>query len=102
MDAVEYLKARERYWKSGNIGMTTRMEKENPERAVYGIEVWAELHPVKTMLSDFLEKYPEAPLDPDGTPNFCPVDLGYVEEREMDVCDSRCAECWNRPLEEEK
>jgi hypothetical protein len=105
MDAVEYLKARERYWKNGNTGMTMRLEKADPEKAVCEIEKWAEKYPVKTMLMDFEEKHPNAPMDRcKGIPNVCPKHLGYTnaEECEIDKVVGGCVGCWNRPLEEEK
>lgn len=60
---------------------------------------WDKAHPVKTFLSDFLEKYPNAPLNDDGTPAMvCPYQVGYTKD-----CDcgymTNCPACWNRPLE---
>lgn len=52
---------------------------------------------VKTILDDFLEKYPKSPLDDeDGTPEVCPTQLGY----EIDCSRMTCKECWSRPLNE--
>lgn len=99
MDAVEYLKARERYWKNGNTGMTTRLEKADPEKAVCEIEKWAEKYPVKTRAKDFLEKHPGAPLE-NGYPVACAEFCGYG------ACEEKppksCQKCWDRPLEEDK
>lgn len=67
------------------------------------ISTWAEEHPQKTILMDFLEKYPNAKLDEDGTPEVqCPYHLGYDEDddciyEEDNIC---CEKCWNRPMEE--
>ena len=75
------------------------LEMSYPERAIEIIEKWSQEHPLKTFLSDFLEKYPKANLNNDGTPKgVCPYSLGYEEEQ--DWCDGRCMKCWNRPLEE--
>lgn len=75
------------------------LEMLYPERAIEIIEKWSQEHPGKTMLQDFLEKYPKANLNIDGTPKgVCPYSLGYEEEQ--DWCNGRCMKCWNRPLEE--
>jgi hypothetical protein len=99
MDAVEYLKARERYWKNGNTGMTMRLEKADPEKAVYEIEKWAGKYPVKTRAKDFLEKHPSAPLE-DGYPVACAEFCGYGACGEKPP--KSCQKCWDRPLEEEE
>ena len=74
-----------------------------PERAEEILTKWAEEHPQKTILQDFLEKYPNAPLKKDGTPQYvCPYQLGYDKSDDCiygDVYDS-CKKCWNRPLED--
>lgn len=73
-------------------------ESEHPEEAVAIVEKWAEEHPQKTMLQDFLEKYPNAPKEEDGMPMYvCPFHLGYDPNKS---CVKRnCIDCWNRPLE---
>ena len=76
-------------------------EAEYPEEVVAIVEKWAAEHPPKTMLQDFLERYPNAPLDKiDGTPIICPYEIGY-EERclDRDCNDIGCVKCWNRPIE---
>ena len=76
-------------------------EAEYPEKTIAIIEKWAAEHPQKTMLQDFLERYPNAPLDKiDGTPIICPYEIGY-EERclDRDCNDIGCVKCWNRPIE---
>lgn len=74
-----------------------------PEKAEEILTKWAEEHPQKTILMDFLEKYPNAKLDDDGTPEGpCPFHLGYDDDDDCiygDVYDS-CKKCWNRPLED--
>lgn len=72
-----------------------------PERAVEIIEKWSQEHPRKTMLQDFLEKYPKARLEKNGTPkDVCPENLGYCEEIYCHTNKGDCLACWNRPLEE--
>lgn len=60
-----------------------------------------EEHQVKTILQDFLEKYPNAMLDESGVPKTCPNALGYTKENGC-VYDGNCRDCWNRPLEVDK
>ena len=99
MDAVEYLKVRERLWKDGCVDITYALEKKRPEDAVRTAEMWAEEHPVKTRAKDFLEKHPGAPLE-DGYPVACAEFCGYG------ACEEKppksCQKCWDRPLEEEE
>ena len=69
-------------------------EGEYPEEAVAIVEKWAEEHPQKTILMDFLEKYPKALIDEvNKIPSMCPNHLGYEYE-----CCINCIDCWNRPL----
>lgn len=70
--------------------------KENT--VVERVEKWAKEHPVKTRLSDFLEKYPNAPLDTDGIPGMCVTKVGYEENPECDSGDF-CSQCWELPIE---
>lgn len=81
------------------------LEMEYPEEAVAIVQKWLDKHPQKTFLSDFLEKYPNAPMNERGFPdNFCHCDLGYtdVDEECMtpSLLDDHCYQCWTRPLEE--
>ena len=101
LDAVTYLKTKkricERYQCSecpfeDNCDM---IEESNPERATEIVEKWLEDHPVKTILSDFLKKYPNAKgyLNAEGYPSFCCSNLGFPS-----CCEDvkNCQECWNR------
>lgn len=72
-------------------------ELEYPEEAVAIVEKWAEEHPQKTILMDFLEKFPKAELGEDGVPYYCcPSELGYEDEKHCRDCE--CIDCWNRPI----
>ena len=87
--------------KNNGIGVGCgELELSYPERAIEIIEKWSQGHPQKTILQDFLEKYPKAKLRDNGTPNFCPEYLGYCEEAYCYKNDRDCVKCWNRPLEE--
>lgn len=57
----------------------------------------AEQHPAKTCLSEFIERYPNAPLNEDGVPGrLCPSDLGHDVSGDCNgLC---CTECWNQPV----
>lgn len=67
-------------------------------KLIRDVEQWSKEHPRKTILQDFLEKYPNAELNDDGIPKPCPYWLGY---KDMPFCNRiRCVECWNRPVEE--
>lgn len=113
MDAVKFIKERLRMCKSNedcrscelydfknnaDMDCDTYID-EYPEEAVAIVKKWSQEHPRKTMLQDFLEKYPKARLRDNGTPkDVCPYSLGYEEHK--GCCDGRCIKCWNRPLEE--
>lgn len=63
------------------------------------VEKWSKEHPVKTIMDDFLEKYPKVKMDKDGTPVVCAEDLGY----KINCFDNRrdCIKCWDTPMEVE-
>lgn len=60
------------------------------------VEKWSKEHPVKTIMDDFLEKYPNAELEGYGRPHVCAEKLGYMVE-----CCHNCINCWNTPMEVE-
>lgn len=68
-----------------------------PEAAAK-VEAWekAKEKSQKTMMQDFLEKYPKAYINPLGAPPICPHNLGYKKQN----CVGDCLECWSRPLEQ--
>lgn len=70
-----------------------------PEKAVKAVQKWSDEHPPKTFLTEFLKKYPNAPLEDDGTPDFCPYRLGLMG---ADDCrkDGNCVKCWTQPIED--
>ena len=114
MTAPEYLKEKARmnkncdmdcgdcplcYANSSKELTCVELEAELPEVAISIVQKWAEEHPRKTMLMDFLEKYPKAPLEQSGTPHTCPDTLGYCYGKKCDTLS--CKDCWGRLLEEE-
>lgn len=70
-----------------------------PEKAIAIMQKWSDENPPKTFLSEFLKHYPNASLEDDGTPNFCPYKLGLMV---TDDCrkDGNCVKCWNQPIED--
>lgn len=71
--------------------------KTEIEDVVTVVEKWSAEHPKKTMLQDFLEKYPNAPLEDDKTPSICPHSIGYCEDNSF-CKGNTCEDCWNRPM----
>lgn len=128
MDAVEFLKERERMCNAsydretmcnGCCAYDPKSDK-NMCKALKGVtkkqistmdlmvavdivEDWSKKHPKKTLLDDFLWKYPNAILNEDtGLPIVCPCLLGYEKEDNRVCIDMGCIKCWNRPLDEVK
>lgn len=115
LNAVEYMKEKYRMTEDCKIPCSNcplssnnngcyetckRVEQTFPEKAVEIVENWAKEHPVKTYLDDFLEKYPNAPIEDDGTPKTCPhmLDENAVE---MNCLGDECLKCWKQPLIED-
>lgn len=76
------------------------LETLHSEKSISIVQKWSAAHPRRTILKDFLEKYPDAPLMDEGYPEICPHHLGYEEETCAEEFNQKCKECWNRPLEE--
>lgn len=84
MDAVEYVKQRERmcgYYGSCDkclankvIGCATIAKIS---QMVPIVEQWAKEHPVKTRQSEFLKMYPNAQKSSDGVLNICPEKIEH-------------------------
>lgn len=68
------------------------------------LEKWDKEHPKETILSKFLEYYPNALIGDDGTPTgVCPSSLGYADLEDCgDHYKDICVRCWNRTPEEAK
>lgn len=71
-------------------------DKPYLEKLVADVEKWSKEHPQKTRQQDFLEKFPKAETNDNGTPKACCKHLGYTMN-----CPTRssCKECWNKPME---
>lgn len=107
MDAVKYLKEINRMCNTFGLSCSgcplgnsaedcDDLQRERPEKAVAIVEKWSAEHPQKTILQDFLEKYPNAKLS-EGIPKSCCHFLGYPQPNECEF--KKCRDCWNRPLE---
>lgn len=83
------------------------MSDEELENFVNTVEQWSKEHPQRTRLQDFLEKYPDAEVLPDGQPVICCARLGYREYCGKSFDDNHkefkvCFNCWNMPVEEDE
>lgn len=100
MDAVEFIKARNRMCKSysGCFGCPLVNEEcyqfcdVNVEVIAPIVEQWAKEHPIKTRQSVFLEQWPEAQIDDNGVPCINPCQL-LEEYRSDDGCTASCTNC---------
>ena len=119
MTALEYLKEKARMTKRCEMACAccllhgynnstgdgcTNFEYKHPEKAIAIVQKWAQEHPRKTFLQDFLEKYPKARLNEKGyLDDVCPIELGYLGENfECNgIFDTNCESRWNQPLEVE-
>lgn len=115
MDAIEYLKQEGRMTKgcktSENCCEECPLHKARaelgegdcidyrykyPEKAVAIVEEWAKEHPVKTYMSVFLEKFPNAKAD-----DVIDMCVETVFGNSVPECgDINCEKCWNREVEE--
>lgn len=57
---------------------------------------WAKEHPKKTFRDDFLEKFPNAPIDSRKTPQACLRDIYGKVNAKCEDEDYDCTECWNQ------
>ena len=80
---------------------------EYPEKVVDIVEQWSEANPIrppKTILSEFIAKFPDTPFGENGVPQFCIKVLGY-NGMDQDMCTANkgaCTLCWNTPLIKEE
>lgn len=114
MEFIELVKAKQRMCRTiaccdCPLSMQNNDEKVNcceytmthPEETEKILIKWVEEHPQKTILQDFLEKYPNAPMGKTGLPKACSADLGYYDSGcPYDGSIGSCEECWNKPMED--
>lgn len=75
--------------------MCPEFERTEPEKVIALVEKWSTENPQKTILQDFLERFPNVTLSSKGIPNYCALHFGY-----LDKCEENCSDCWNSPLVE--
>lgn len=99
MDAVEYVKQRERmcnYYTNCNDCPTGYYEGcsslNGVSKLVPIVEQWAKEHPVKTRQSEFLKQWPDAKIGDDGYPSVGPCQL-YKDMEEKDENGVCCKNC---------
>lgn len=75
-----------------------------PDKAIEIVQKWSNEHPQKTLLTEFLERYPKTELNSFGCPSIAPCELGIVKLK--DECEDKavycfhCKECWKTPIKE--
>lgn len=82
-------------------------------KAIEIVQKWSNEHPPRTLLTDFLEKYPKTKLNSDGFPSYIvPCSLGLIERKAIcknrclyfyDIYDKECRpcqNCWNTIVKE--
>ena len=114
MDAVEYVKQRERmcdYYSDCDkcpakevIGCAniTKISQMVPI-----VEEWAKEHSVKTRQSEFLKMWPDAEIGDDGLPSIapCQLDVRLIHGKSQEDCEGRgvCDKCrrdfWLKEIE---
>ena len=99
MDAVEYVKQRERmcdyYVNCGDCpaGKYERCASLNEiPNLVPIVEQWAKEHPVRTRQDEFLKMWPNAEIGDDGYPSVAPCQL-YKDMEEKDENGVCCKNC---------
>lgn len=104
MDAVEYVKQRERmcdyYVNCGDCpaGKYERCASLNEiPNLVPIVEKWAKEHLVKTRQSEFLKMWPDAEISDDGLPSIapCQLDVRLIHGKSQEDCECRgvCNKC---------
>ena len=121
MNAVEYLKIKRRMTQCCKASSCSEcpfeshnnkrhiycasFEQDYPREAVSVVEKWDREHPPKTYMNVFLEKFPNARLEDDGSglyPTACIVDV-YCEDDKSVECmrlGYTCYDCWNQEVKE--
>ncbi len=110
MDAVKFMKEFQRMCRNYRCcvgcprqGKGCSLEDTCAEELVLDVVKWSKEHPRKTRKQDFLEKYPNAKIEADGTPKACCADLGYCEECIQEICEHvGCEGCWDDYLEDDE
>ena len=75
---------------------------EDAIKAVENLQKWSDEHSQKTYIQDFLEKFPKAEIDSDGSPFACRKEIYGRVCPKIEDCGytGTCKNCWNEPMEE--
>ena len=74
-----------------------QFEMVHPQKAIAIVQKWSDEHPFKTILDDFLGKFPKLALDESGVPkDVCCKTLGY--KLAIHCLQNDCTDCWNQPF----
>ena len=96
MDAIQFIKEKERMCKACAVGLRSGV---SPEQQINTVKVWAEQHPAKTRQDVFLEQYPEYPeaeIDLNGILEVCPAPIFLSHRGKGGGCSDfqkNCGEC---------
>ena len=114
MDAVEYVKQRERMCDyCVNCGDCPACDYEwcsslnGIPKMVPIVEQWAKAHPIKTRQSEFLKMWPDAEIGDDGLPSIapCQFNIELLQREFQKDCEGRgvCNKCrrdfWLKEIE---
>lgn len=101
MDAVEFIKERQRMCKSYGEGCLDCPMDGRPcggyrdvdaERLVRAVEAWSATHPRKTRQSEFLKMFPNPALDSDGVIAIQPCEV--IVDACKDSNGNKRTNCW--------
>lgn len=86
---------------NGKNKSCSALEQLYTSEAIEIVQRWSNENPQKTLLSEYLERYPQAELE-NGLPPLCAKVLGQGDEEckhEFNEYYSDCRDCWNTPKE---
>ena len=102
MDAVKYLKERNRMCDSynnmcdgcgfGKVPKCNHTEEDNPEKAVEIVEKWSAEHPMKMRQGEFLKIFPNAVMR-NGVIQICPRNIDQNSITSEKCKELVCSEC---------
>lgn len=89
---------------NGTNKFCSDFEHHYASKAVEIVQKWSNKHPQRTLLSEFLEHYPNVKLNSCGYPEYIiPCGLGAIYKdcayRYNSSCCG-CQDCWDTPVEE--
>lgn len=95
MDAVKFLRERNRMYESGAATPGIGLEDDyDLEIAVKVVAEWSAAHPRKTRQSVFLEQWPEAEIDKSGCLMLCPLTVSAEHRDRHGECTKLvCSGC---------